>query len=689
LLAERLLWLSDVKDAAQQERGRFLAVFALVSIPVALVAAVTAPLWLSPVGPGPSFTSLAAVAMAAGAFAAYLVNRAGRYLPAALLFTTTALATVTGAAHDSPDLLLFLPMATLSAVALLPVRLATLVGVVAVLVSLPIALRFPDNLGRVVLAAFLNGFFLPLALVVNWHQNLLAKVRREELLRREQWFSTTLSSIGDAVLTTDASQRITFLNPIAQRLTGFEQGEALGKPAHEVFSIVHEYTGDKLQGPIHEVLTTRKVLALANHTLLVSRDGTRRPIADSGAPILSEGGELYGAVLVFRDITQERSLRAQLEHSQRLDSLGRLAGGVAHDFNNLLTVIGGGTRLALDGIDATDSAHADLSAVLEATERAVGVTRQLLAFSRKQVMQLAAVDLNAAVQQGVPLFQRLLRGDVTLRTELSPGACFVLVDPVQLEQVILNLVVNANDAMPSGGTLSLVTSTCTVDEGADKKLKAGNYGVLRVRDTGVGMDTDVLGRIFEPFFTTKSPGHGTGLGLATTYGIVEQSEGAIRVESRRDQGTTFEVLLPATKAPSQRPSADLADPGVRASRAPTILVVEGEASVRRVAVRALALDGYGILEAGSAAEALELLRSQSQRVELLLTDVIMKGTSGVELAAAARKADPELRVLFMSGFADEVLAKEGVREHDSAFLFKPFTPDSLRAAVRKALAKDP
>jgi two-component system cell cycle sensor histidine kinase/response regulator CckA len=682
----RLVWIPPSVDRETAEDGRFFAAVMVITFPLLLLIAVVAvPLWLSPESPTEGVIFRDSVLMTVATVVAYFVNRSGRCRAAALGFCLTSVATLTDSAADTPQLLVFLPLTMLAAVAMLPVRLAVVIGGAAVLAAVPVAF-LADDRSSLVLPFLLNVFFFPLLLLVRSHHDRLARLRAEELARRERWFSTTLSSIGDAVLTTDAGERVTFLNPVAQELTGFTSEAAVGRKSSEVFRIVSEHDGTPVPSPVTKVLQQRSVVALANHTELIGAGGVRRPIADSGAPILDAEGQLYGAVLVFRDMTAERALRAQLEHSQRLDALGKLAGSVAHDFNNLLTVIGGGAQLAQNTLSPEHRAHGELAMVLDAAERAVGVTQQLLAFSRRQVMRLDAIDLNATVQGSVSLIQRLLGPGVAVRTELDPAAQRVLADAVQCQQMLLNLAINAGDAMPQGGTLTLSTRSLTAqDAQADPPIASGDYTCLQVRDTGVGMDAQTLARAFEPFFTTKAQGRGTGLGLATVYGIVEQSQGAIRLRSTPGAGTTFDVFLPATHAeqPAAVPNATPKPP--RSAVAARVLVVEDDELVRGLAARLLTLDGYQILQAGSADQALALTAPGSPAIDLLLTDVLMPGMSGVELAEKLRERVPGLAVVFMSGYATELLAKQGLRSEAGSFVAKPFGTEALGKAVREAL----
>jgi two-component system, cell cycle sensor histidine kinase and response regulator CckA len=687
-LIQRLLWVPPAADVAQTEHARFIAALALVSMPALLLAAcIVVPLWLNPADPTSTMAFRAGVMMFVATVGAFALNRRGRSELASRLVTLASVATLTYQSLESPLMLMYLPLSMLVAVALLPRRQAAAIGLAAVLSAVPVGFWFRnDEPLRVVLPFVLNAFFLPMMFVVKWHQDRLERLRAEQLAQREQWFATTLSSIGDAVLTTDRFQTVTFLNPAAEGLTGFQASQAVGRPVNEVFRVLGEATGDVVQSPVQQALERRANVGLGTHTL-IARDGLHRPITDSGAPIVRADGTIQGVVLVFRDMSTERALRAQLEHSQRLDALGKLAGGVAHDFNNLLTAIVGGAQLAHDKLPSGHVARNYLSGVLDATERAVGVTRQLLAFSRRQVMRLEPVDLNAAIQGALRLYQRLLRAGVVVESSLAADAGLILVDRVQFEQVLLNLAINASDAMPDGGTITLSSRFVNAaDAHTDPALPPGDYGLLRVTDTGIGMDERTMGRIFEPFFTTKERERGTGLGLATVYGIVEQSRGAIRVRSQPGVGSTFDVYLPATRQVLIAASSSAAPLSASVHGALAVMLVDDDDLVRRMAARVIAEAGYRVFEASSVQTALELLERAT--VDLLITDVVMPGLSGIDLAAQVRKRLPDLPILFTSGYASELLAEQGLRDAASSFVAKPFTPEALRAAVRASLAPE-
>jgi len=382
----------------------------------------------------------------------------------------------------------------------------------------------------------------------------------------------------------------------------------------------------------------------------------------------------------------------QLRRSQRLEALGQLAGGVAHDFNNLLTVITGFSELVLQRLGATDPPRSYLEEITKAGERASALTRQLLAFSRRQVLEPEVLDLNAVVTDAEQMLRRVIDDAVELHTHLSPDLWPVKADRGQIDQVILNLAVNARDAMPRGGRLTIETANVELDESYAQRhapVRPGSYVRLTASDTGMGMTPDVQAHIFEPFFTTKAAGKGTGLGLATVYGIVKQSGGYIWVYSEPEHGTTFKIYLPrelegapaATSAPARPRSA----PG----GTETILVVEDDPQIRALVRGVLDASGYTVLEAQRGDEAIRLGEEHADPIHLLLTDVVLPGMSGRDLAHQLAARHPELRALFMSGYTDQVVVEQGLVEPRAPFLQKPFTPEGLRRKLREVLDPAP
>jgi signal transduction histidine kinase len=397
-----------------------------------------------------------------------------------------------------------------------------------------------------------------------------------------------------------------------------------------------------------------------------------------------------GALALAHSRARSHTLEAQLLQSQKMEAVGRLAGGIAHDFNNILTAIGGYADLLLADMAPDDPHRGDLGEIHLATQRAASLTQQLLAFSRKQVLQPKVIDLNTLVPDIEKMLRRLIGEDILFATVLHPRLGNVRADPGQLEQVIVNLAVNARDAMPNGGRLTIETRNVELDESYAAEhpdVRPGRYVLITVTDTGVGMDATTKSRIFEPFFTTKVRGKGTGLGLATVYGIVQQTGGHIMPYSEPDQGTTMRVYLPRVDDPTDPLERPIDHATEILGGTETILLVEDEAPVRAVTRQLLERNGYSVLEASDGRSALALLGSdrESGHVDLLLTDVIMPGMSGRELANELKMRRPEIRVLFMSGYTDDAVVRHGMLEPGLAYLEKPFRPPVLLRKVREVL----
>jgi two-component system, cell cycle sensor histidine kinase and response regulator CckA len=412
-------------------------------------------------------------------------------------------------------------------------------------------------------------------------------------------------------------------------------------------------------------------------------DGEYRWMIDTAAPWFGAGGGVLGYIGSAVDVTDHRRAEERLREAAKMEAVGQLAGGVAHDFNNLMTVVNGYSEIILEGLPADDPNRELVAAIRDAGERATRLTQQLLAFGRRQVLEPRVLDLNDLVRDCDRLLRRLIGERIEFVTALDPAPARVRVDPNQVEQVLTNLVANARDAMPTGGRLTIETRVVDIGPGGRPdfpEAAPGRYARLAVTDTGVGMPPEVQTRVFEPFFTTKEHGKGVGLGLATVYGIVRSSGGYIQMASVVGDGTTFEILLPLAADPA-RPAAAGADQ--RGTE--TILLVEDEDGVRRVARLALEARGYRVLAAEGGAAALRLLAGHSEPIDLLVTDVSMPGMSGRELVEAVRKERPGLRVLYVSGYTDDAVVRLGVREATDPFLQKPFTPAALANKVRSVL----
>jgi signal transduction histidine kinase len=412
-------------------------------------------------------------------------------------------------------------------------------------------------------------------------------------------------------------------------------------------------------------------------------DGAERILHSEG--VLADDGK--SILAIFGDVTERRLAHQRTSHNERMAALGRLTGGVAHDFNNILTAIIGYGELLLRRMDEREPKRRDIEEIVKAGGRAAELTKQLLAFSRKQVLQPKVIDLNRVVADIQAMLARLIGENIELRTNLNPGLGYVKVDPGQIEQVIINLAVNARDAMPKGGKLTIETTNVEVDESyaqTDPSVETGAYVMLAVSDTGHGIDRDLVPHIFEPFFTTKERGKGTGLGLATVYGIVKQSGGNVWVYSEPGKGTTFKVYIPRVDEAVELDDARA--PAVESLRGTeTILLVEDQEVVRRLVRKILETRGYTVLEACDAQDALSLFHQYEGRIQLIITDVVMPGMSGRDLAQRLEELGNEIRVLYMSGYTDDTIVRHGVLDPAIPFLQKPFTPDVLSRKVREVL----
>ncbi|MFA6244737.1 MAG: ATP-binding protein, partial [Candidatus Hydrogenedentales bacterium] len=507
------------------------------------------------------------------------------------------------------------------------------------------------------------------------------RLKTERVLRETYaMLRAMVQSSPAAIVVFDPTLRVSTWNPAAELLFGCPRHEMLG-------ARLSAYSPEG--SPIEELARNcYEGARVAGRELTLHRkDGSEITLAAWTAPIFETDGVVTGAMALMIDTTKAKELEAQLLQAQKMEAIGRLAGGIAHDFNNLLLAILGTTELMLSRNDLSEETRYDVGEVRRAADRASSLTRQLLAFSRKQILQPRALDLNAVIADMNKMMSRLLNEDIALSAELRPGLDRVKADPGQVEQIILNLVMNARDAMPNGGRLAFTTSSVTISHSHDPDmtgLPAGEYVVLQVSDTGCGMSEDVLAHIFEPFYTTKSEEKGTGLGLSTVYGIVKQSGGAIAVESKPNRGSTFRVYLPATKEEILPNETGTVTRSLRIGTE-TVLVVEDEDMVRGPVVKILQMDGYETLEAGSGEEALQIIEAYEGTIHLMVTDVVMPGMNGRELAEQVAKLRPATKVLFMSGHMEELIVGQGVLTPGVPFLQKPFQMTVFADKVREML----
>lgn len=503
----------------------------------------------------------------------------------------------------------------------------------------------------------------------------------EQLREREEYFRALIEKAHDIIAVLDADAALKYASPAVWPVLGYTPEELVGR---SLLDLVHAEDAEATVRAFAEGVATGQG-GRGFEFRLRRKDGGYRTLEAIGQYLLNDP-VVRGVVINARDVTDRRLLERQLVQSQKMEAVGRLAGGVAHDFNNVLTAILGYTGLLLDGLPALSPLRPDLDEIRNAANRATGLTRQLLAFSRKQALETRVLDLNDLVKEMDRLLRRLLGEDIDVVTTLASGVAQVRADAGQLEQVVVNLAVNARDAMPEGGKLTIETQNVELDQSYAEghlPVRPGRYVMIAVSDTGVGMSAETMSHVFEPFFTTKEPGKGTGLGLATVYGIVKQSGGSVWCYSEPGQGTTFKVYLPRVDAPVDRvePSA----PAGPRHGTETILLVEDETELRHMTRRLLEKHGYSVLEAASSEAALGIARLHPGPIHLLLTDVVLPGESGRRLADELLVRRPELRSLFMSGYTEEAIVHRGVLAANTAFIHKPFTGDGLAAKVRQVL----
>ena len=517
--------------------------------------------------------------------------------------------------------------------------------------------------------------------VTGRQNSILASADRERL-------AAAVDQAAEAILTTDRAGAVTYVNPAFTRITGYKAEDVTGARPSFLSEVIDPLRLAEISTAIGQGEPWEG--RLSQHRL----DGSIVELDAAIAPLRDTAGAIVGSVVVGRDVSRERALELELAQAQRMEAVGRLAGGIAHDFNNILTAIGGFGELASFELSKPDPVTADVAAdvdeIIRAANRAASLTRSLLAFSRRQVMQVRLIDTNEVLNGLTPMLVRLLGEDVNLVVQLDPELGLARADSAQLEQVVVNLAVNARDAMPPGGTLTISTANVDLDRAFVRKhvgSSEGPYISLIVSDTGVGMSPSVMEHAFEPFFSTKEQGKGTGLGLSTVIGIVQQSGGLVVVESEPDVGSRFTVLLPRS---SETMEPDEARPGAEVSAGgnEVILVVEDEDAVRSFVERVLTAAGYQVKTAHNGDEALLLAREMAA-LDLLLTDVVMPGMGGMELAERLRETHPRLPTIYASGYSDRDRPGGSGEGNDWAYLRKPFSTEELLARLRETLDQQP
>jgi two-component system cell cycle sensor histidine kinase/response regulator CckA len=499
----------------------------------------------------------------------------------------------------------------------------------------------------------------------------------EELRRREVHFRSLIESVSDLITVINREGVIQYQSPSVARLLGYSPADLIGRNA---FEFVHSEDALRARSAHRRAWADPPARTPVEYRFR-HRNGTWLVLQSIGRRMPDESL----IVVNSRDVTVQKQLEGQLHQAQKMEAIGRLAGGVAHDFNNLLSVISGHGELLERALRPNESLRESVAEIGRAAERAAAVTRQLLAFSRRQVLEPKVLDLNAIVTDAEKMLRRLIGEDVGLATVLQPRLNPVRADPGQMAQVILNLVLNARDAMPEGGTVMIETRQAewdVEDAKANPEVRPGRYVLLQVTDTGRGMTPEVQARLFEPFFTTKDE-VGTGLGLAVVHGIVQQSGGYLEVDSRPEAGTKFKIYLPAVEGFAEGVPENACPELVQGCE--TVLLAEDEQPVREITALLLETLGYRVLRASNGEEALRLAEASREKIHLLMADVVMPGLSGRELAEVLQSRDPNLKVLFQSGYTDDAVLRHGIVHAEVAFLPKPFTLDILARKIREVL----
>ncbi len=519
-----------------------------------------------------------------------------------------------------------------------------------------------------------------------------------QLKESEQWLSTTLNSIGDAVIATDAQERVKFLNPTAERLAGWQVHEALGKNIAEVFRIINEHTRMPIDSPVIEILRTGEAINLGDH-LLIAKDGTEIPIDDNVAPILDKQNNIIGVVLTFQDVTEKRATQVRLVKQERLAAVGRLAGGIAHEFNNILTSIIGFAQLAHSSLDNQSPIGRDLDQVIEQGQRAAHLVRQILDFGERSMMQKRPLELTSFLEETCKLLKHTLPKNIKLALTIKPEChtYSVEADPTLIQQALTNLISNAADAMPTGGTVQIQASCLVLKPGESlpSQINLDNnqlddqlhWIALSVSDTGLGIAPEHRPHIFEPFFSTKEVGQGSGLGLSQVYGIVKQHNGNIEVTSHIGQGTTVVLYLPVSPLPRETLQADIGVAEIPRGHGELLLLVEGEPETRNVTQAILEHLGYQVLTANSREEAIETYTAHLDEITLVIVNAATPGVEGLTTTTIQilQEKNPTVKLIALTNYHPEVMSRAQPGYERVNWLQKPWNLEDLAQAVNLVL----
>jgi PAS domain S-box-containing protein len=519
------------------------------------------------------------------------------------------------------------------------------------------------------------------ARTVEWARHQMA-AQKEDLRETNERLETVIQASPFAIVATDLIGNVKSWNAAAERIFGWTGDEVVDQPPPFITDAQIEEYREKIES------AGRGELIAGLERTRRCKNGSPVDVAIWAAPLRDAAGSVAGIVMAIADISERKKLEEQLRHSQKMEAVGRLAGGVAHDFNNLLTIINGYGHMMLGSLNPGDRLRSHAEQILKAGNQAAALTTQLLAFSRRQMIQPKQVDLNHVITNLEKMLRRVIGEDIALYTLLSPKLNPVKADPNQMEQVLINLAANARDAMPQGGVLTIATENRRLDEGLRCEggdLPPGSYVEIAVSDTGEGMNAETRSHLFEPFFTTKERGKGTGLGLSSVYGSVRQNGGGIVVWSERGSGAAFRIYLPLLREPAEVMEAEARPNAIHHRGNETILLVEDETPLRKMLRESLSHAGYLVLEASDGADALSKWEQQASSIDLLLTDVVMPLLNGRELAKHLTSIAPQLEVIYMSGYADDVLAYHGTLAPGTVLIQKPFSPTDLLAKVREVL----